>query len=266
MRSSLKLLALAYTSLVAAFPEPAPAVDYNAYKGDNVITRDVCVIGGGSGGTYAATRLRQLDQSVIVIEKEDIMGGHTNTYTVPGSGLTIDYGVVFFHNISIVRDYFAYYKVPIGPASITNPTSSFNVDFRTGKVVEGFVSSDPSAALQTWVEQLNKYPYLTAGINLPDPVPADLLLPFKDFVKKYDLADMVQLISNLGQGYADLIDQPTLYSMKSFGLDLVRSVETGFVASTAHDNHAIYDAATAEYVNSRKKFPSLYLIEKILIC
>jgi hypothetical protein len=250
MRSSLNLLALALIGLVPALPEPTPGVEYNVFEGNDVIRRDVCVIGGGSGGTYAATRLRQLGQSIIVVEKEPIMGGHTNTYTVPGSGLTIDYGVVVFHNISIVRDYFAHYKIALGPAGFAAPNSSFNVDFRTGKIVQDFVSPDPSAALQVWIEQLSKYPYLVAGINLPDPVPADLLLPFKDFVQKYDLADMVQLISVLGQGYADLIDQPTLYSMKLLGLDLVRTIETGYVASAAHDNHAIYDAATAEYVNN----------------
>jgi hypothetical protein len=61
---------------------------------------------------------------------------------------------------------------------------------------------------------------------------------------------MVQLISVLGQGYADLIGQPTLYFMKLPNLDLVRTVETGYVASAAHDNHTIYDVATTEYVNN----------------
>jgi hypothetical protein len=144
-----------------------------------------------------------------------------------------------------VRDYFAYYKVALGPAEFVTPTSSFNVDFGTGKIVKSFVAPDPTKALQLWVEQLNKYPFLATGIELPDPVPADLLLPFKDFVKKFDLTDMVQTISSLG---VDLINQPTLYAMKLFGLDFVQTLQTGYVASAAHDNHLIYDAATAEYV------------------
>lgn len=122
----------------------------------------------------------------------------TLIHPVPGFGLTIDYGVVVFHNISIVRDYFAHYKVPMGPVGCAVPIKSFNIDFRTGKGVEGIVSPDPSTALKAWAEQLNKYLYLAAGINLQDPVPADLLLPFKDFVKKYELADLVQVISIVG--------------------------------------------------------------------
>lgn len=259
MKSSLKVLALAYLGLGTALLEPASSFDYRAFNENDIITRDVCVVGGGSGGTYTATRLRQLGQSVIVVEKEPVMGGHTNTYTVPGSNLTIDYGVVVFHNISIVRDYFAHYKVALGPAGFAAPNTSYNVDFRTGKIVDGYVPPDPSTALRVWLEQLNKYPYLTTGINLPDPVPEDLVIPFRDFVTKYNLSDMVQTISLLGQGYADLIDQPTLYAMKLLSRNLVETVETGFVASAKNDNQALYDAATVQYVSSPKHYFSLLL-------
>lgn len=40
-----------------------------------VITRDVAIIGGGSAGTYTATRLRQMGFSVALIEKEKELGG-----------------------------------------------------------------------------------------------------------------------------------------------------------------------------------------------
>ena len=254
MRSLLMTIALACIGHVTAFPESVPGVDYSVFKEEDIITRDVCVLGGGSGGTYAATRLHQLGQSVIIVEKESVMGGNTNTYTVPSSGLTIDYGVVVFHNISIVRDYFSYYKVALGPAGFASANHSYNVDFRTGNIVEGYVSPDPTAALQIWLDQLNKHPYLAAGINLPDPVPEELVIPFKDFVEEFDLADMVNAISEVGQGFADLLDQPTLYAMKLLGVDLVRTLETGYIATAAHDNHAIYDAATVEYVLSLKHF------------
>ena len=62
------------------------------------------------------------------------------------------------------------------------------------------------------------------------------------------------------------MDQPTLYSMKLLGPSIVRIIETGYVASATHGNHAIYDAATAEYVNSRKEFSSASLMKNVLIC
>lgn len=57
---------------------------------ENIITRDVCVLGGGASGTYAAIRLRELGQSVALVEKQDHLGGHTRTYHDPDTGTTID--------------------------------------------------------------------------------------------------------------------------------------------------------------------------------
>lgn len=71
-----------------------------------VITRDVCIIGGGLAGTYAAVRLQEMNQSVAVVEKTGRLGGHTDTYVDPGTNVPIEYGVVFFDNITVVHNYF----------------------------------------------------------------------------------------------------------------------------------------------------------------
>lgn len=60
----------------------------------DVINRDVCIIGGGSSGTYTAVRLTDLGQSVVVVEKEDVLGGHTNTFVDPINNATVDYGEI----------------------------------------------------------------------------------------------------------------------------------------------------------------------------
>ncbi|KAK9234114.1 hypothetical protein V1525DRAFT_82989 [Lipomyces kononenkoae] len=259
MRASLTTLALVYLDFVAAVSNALHSTRDEDYGADDIITRDVCIVGGGSGGTYAATRLRELGQSVVIIEKEPIMGGHTNTYTVPSSGEKIDYGVVVFHNTSIVRNYFAHYNVALGPAITDTANTTVLADFRTGDVIN-FILPDPSAALVAWVTQLEKYPFLATGINLPDPVPADLLIPFKDFVQKYNLSDLVQTITELGQGYADLLEQPTLYAMKLLSIDLVQTLESGFIATAARDNHLIYDAATIEFTLANSLLLSSHIL------
>ncbi|RFU28348.1 hypothetical protein B7463_g8007, partial [Scytalidium lignicola] len=260
LRGSLKVLALVYFGLAAALPDVLHSTIPDKYEEDDIITCDVCIVGGGSGGTYTATRLRQLGQSVVVIEKEPILGGHTNTYTVPSSGLKIDYAVVVFHNNSIVRDYFPHYNVSLALAVTDFRSSTSNVDFRTGIVVDNFTTPDPTAAIATFATQLEKYPFLATGINLPDPVPDELLIPFKDFVQKYNLGDMVQTVMFLGQGHADLLEQPTLYTMKLFSLDLIQTLATGFIATAAHDNHLIYDAATVEFTNANSLLLSSHIL------
>jgi phytoene dehydrogenase-like protein len=247
MRSN--ILILAYAGLVSALPN----ADCNiksleaGFSAENIITRDVLVVGGGSGGTYTATRLQQEGKSVAVVEKELILGGMTNTYTVPGTDITIDYGVIVFHNISLVRDYFSYYNIALAPSDLGENSTDYNINFVTGEVVNGPAPNETLAieALDAYLVQLDKYPYLTTGFNLPDPVPEDLLIPFKDFVTKYNLAPMVPF-SQLGGGQADLLEQATLYAFKILGPDLARSVTAGLITTAAHDNSALYEAAAAK--------------------
>lgn len=241
-------MALACLGLATALPQSTYSINEEDYATEDIITRDVVVVGGGSGGTYAATRLVQLGQSVVLIEKEPVLGGMTNTYVVPGSGVKIDYGVIFFHNITIVQNYFDYYDVPLSAISFSPSGTTYNVDLTTGDVYNGAAGNETAAvlALEAYLVQLNKYPYLTAGLNLAYPVPEDLLIPFKDFVAKYDLSPMVPF-TQLGGGYADIINQPTLYTMKLLGNSLAQSVLTGFVSTAARDNGALYEAAAAKF-------------------
>lgn len=75
----LKVLALACVGLAIALPQPGYSIGEEVYKKEDIITRDVCIVGGGPSATYAATRSRQLGQSVMVIEQAPLMGGTTNT-------------------------------------------------------------------------------------------------------------------------------------------------------------------------------------------
>src|SRR3712207_1158099 len=90
--------------------------------GVGVIRRDVCVIGGGSAGTYAAVRLGDLGRSVVVVEKQDRLGGHTETYHDPETGGTVDIGVIVFENNPLVRAHFDRFGVALEPASFGGGT------------------------------------------------------------------------------------------------------------------------------------------------
>ena len=76
------------------------------YKVDQIITKDIAIVGGGSSGTYSAVQLKDLGKSVVVIEQTGRLGGHVNTFHGPSSGTFIDYGVQVFHKFDIAKNYF----------------------------------------------------------------------------------------------------------------------------------------------------------------
>jgi hypothetical protein len=215
---------------------------------DAIITRDVAIIGGGSTGTYAAIKLRDRGASVVVVEANDRLGGHTHTYVDPVTGGRDDFGVIVWHDLPIVHAYFDRFKVPLVKATFGSPgTIGKSADFRTGRIVPGHVPANPAVGLQRYGAQLAKYPYLENGFDLPDPVPADLVLPFGDFVKKYALESAASLIFNFGQGLGDLLRQPTLYVLKNFGQDILRNIAAGsFLTTARRDNSELYRLARAE--------------------
>ena len=209
-----------------------------------VIERDVCVIGGGSSGTYTAVRLTDLGQSVVVVEKKDRLGGHCETYTDPATGLTTDIGVVVFHDLPIVRNYFGRFSVPLVTVDEGAAPSPVYADFRTGEVVSGYTAPVPTA-LEAYFGILEQYPYLAGGYDLPDPVPAELLQPWGDFVAANDLGSIVQIVAEYAQGFANLLETPTVYILKYFSLQVVQDIFTGgFLSTPNHDNSALYEAAT----------------------
>ncbi|PQE04631.1 amine oxidase flavin-containing superfamily protein [Rutstroemia sp. NJR-2017a BBW] len=190
------------------------------------IERDIVVIGGGSTGTYSAIRLLDSGKSVVVVEKDYRLGGHTNTFTDPATGLSDDYGVMVLHNTSTVRNYTSRLNVTMAAVLTSSSGPQLYADFRTGVINSTFSDANYTGGLQKYIQQLSKYPYVETGFDLPDPVPADLLLSF-------------------AQGLGDLLAHPTLYVFKNFGLGVIQGATSGFITTAANDNSLIYEHATS---------------------
>lgn len=245
LKKGVKLIGPLLLGFATAIPQPS--INAGDYKKEDIITRDVCIIGGGSTGTYSAVRLEDFGKSVVVVEMKGRLGGHTETYIDPATQIPVDIGVEIFHNLSIVTDYFVRFNVPLTTA-VFPPIPEQWVDFRTGKVVAGYTPASNAAlgaALAAYTAQLLKYPGLNGGFFLPNPVPEDLLLPFGHFVKKYSLDAAVYSIFQFSQSMGDILATPTLYVMKVVGLDLIRSIQEGFLTTAHHDNSELYQNAQA---------------------
>jgi hypothetical protein len=258
------ILTLLSGVLVTALPEPSAEAFGMSFIADNIITRDIAIIGGGASGTYAAIRLRELNQSVVVIERKDRLGGHTETYTDPTTQTHIELGVLEWHNTDLVKNFFARFNVSLTQAGEGGGSGLPDfVDFKTGKIVPGYIPSDPSAALGAYAAQVARYPFVETGFNLPDPVPADLLLPFGQFITKYNISAAANIIFNFNQGAGDFLATPTLYIMKLLCLSVLQGIQTGFLTTADHDNSVLYEKAQAFLVAANSVILNSYIIAAI---
>jgi hypothetical protein len=247
-RSVLKLLSASAAAVATSGLQKARRAFASPCR---VIERDVCVLGGGSSGTFSAVRLRDSGKSVVLLERKHRLGGHTETFRDPGTGLPVDYGVVVFHDLPVVNAYFARLGVPtfaISPADLGGPSASF--DFRTGTQLTGYTPPSPAAqgqALGTYfgyLQQLKATYYdLDSGFDLPQPVPPDLLMPFGEFVTKYSLQAMVNMAFSFGQGLGDFLALPAVYVLKNFSAQVLSSIFANRFLVCPIGNGALYDAA-----------------------
>ncbi|KAG6995604.1 FAD-dependent oxidoreductase dbaF [Physcia stellaris] len=234
------ILSVVCSGLLFAFRANAKDLfDPRGYASKDVITRDVAVIGGGASGTFGAINLRRLGKSVMMIERDAQLGGHTNTYTDPSTGVSIDYGTQAFWNISVTRDYFSHLNITV-KRPVFAPLTTLYADFQTGQQV----TVEASTNFTPYTEQLSKYPYLLYSWKLPSPVPEDLFLPFAAFIAKYNLRDVAFSIFSAGQGFANILDQLTVHVMKMVDESYIQSV-AGDSIVPQDNNGEIYVKAAA---------------------
>ena len=101
-------------------------------------------------------------------------------------------------------------------------------------------------ALTEWWQ----YPGLQAGFDgLTYPVPPDLLLPFGEFIQKYNLSALTQLAFQYNPGYAPFLQIPTLYMFKYLNRLEVESFQknSGFFYPASGDIRELYDKIQAHF-------------------
>ena len=249
--------------LLFSFRPVTAAIDVSAYS--NVIYRDVAIIGGGSAGTYTAIRLLQNNKTVAVVEKQDRLGGHVNTYVDPQTGATFDYGVIGFDNISVVTNYFSYLGIGLQPLVFKTGIQEF-ANFMTGSMVSASdlpSETDQGTALYEFGQLEMQYPWLDLGFSLPNPVPAQLLMPFGQFLQQNGLQALNFISFVVLEGLGNILAQPTLYVMKYFPpISVNNYLYGGEVTSENYDNQALYDSALAKIGSSAFLSSNVVQIER----
>ncbi|MBQ0863760.1 NAD(P)/FAD-dependent oxidoreductase [Streptomyces sp. RK75] len=236
----IKAMAAGTTAAVGLSPGIA-----NASVGrGRLIECDVCVIGGGASGTYTAMRLRELGRDVLVVERTDRLGGHTETYRDPATGRTAEVGLLIWRDLPIVRDFFDKLDVPVEISAGRQEPPKF-ADFRTGRLID--YQYPPTTVMSAYLRIRRKYPFLEAGFDLPDPVPSELLMPFREFAAEHNLGSLVPFVFRALDGFGNLLDLPTLYIMKGLDIDGTSRIIKGhsFLTTKARNNGGLYEKATA---------------------
>ncbi|KAL9105188.1 MAG: hypothetical protein Q9227_009579, partial [Pyrenula ochraceoflavens] len=222
--------------------------DPSTYNPQDVIKRDVAVVGGGSAGVYAAVRLQDYNKSIVIIERNDYLGGHAETYIDPQTGVPINLGVVGFPRTQVTEEYFARFNIPLTAYGSSFPPRSY-VDFSTGKIIDykSIAAADIAAAFQGYAVQLQKYPGLQTGFNLTYPVSSDLLLPFGDFLNKYNISALIPRSFYINQGYSPFLNISTLYMFKYLNAHTLNTIANGSLTPASHNAGDLYSAALSHF-------------------
>jgi hypothetical protein len=217
-----------------------------------VMHRDVCILGGGSAGTYAAMRLRDAGRTVAIVERSSRLGGHAETFRDPNTGAPIDIGVIIFPDNQLVRGYFGRFGVPLInlPAGGGGGRSSF-VDFRSGSAVSAFdpTPAELGAALGAYFQLVSgPFAFLAQnGYQLPahGPLLRQLTQPFGQFAQQNGLSALLPLFYLYEQGFGSLLDAPTLYVLKNLGPEVVGGILGSTFLAAPTGVGSLYDAATS---------------------
>lgn len=127
------------------------------------------------------------------------------------------------------------------------------LDYANREVLPAASPGNATAASQIYYEQLERYGDLFSapGFFLPDPIPSDLLLPWGEWLQKYNASAFAYDVFYTQAGNA--LQQLTLYIMKYYNLSGFR---TNAITTANHGNQIIYNTAYARLGGAKNIFLS----------
>jgi hypothetical protein len=223
------------------------------FKAEDIITRDVCILGGGATGTYAAVQLREQGHSIALVEKKNRMGGHAETLYLP-NGEYVNYGVEGYFNNDLTKDFFNQLDVdyePLLPGSIITENVNFNTGERDLPGNEPLTTVAAAVLYRTAIEQFD---YLASGAYyLPDEVPEVLLRPFREFVEAHALQGAMYLIFMFAENVGDILEAPLLYVIQNFGITHINALLGGGYIRPKNGTYELFSKA-ANYIDEQNTF------------
>jgi len=227
-------------------------INERSFTYEDLIERDVAIIGGGASGTYAAVQLHDLNKTIVLIERDDHLGGHVNTYRIPGTNTTIEYGVQTYMRYGNAEAFYKRMGVEIAGPYSPRQSENINVDVTNGKKLTTYTppsADETSTALKRWLDFTKKYSkILEPGLwdfPTPDAIPEELLLPFAEVAYKYNLEAAVPRAAAIGNfGFRGIKDLLTLYVVMGFAYPVAQATVEGSFFIPKGSNSLLYQKAT----------------------
>ncbi|RGP64225.1 amine oxidase [Fusarium sporotrichioides] len=213
---------------------------------------DVAIIGGGATGAYAAVRLREdYGKSVLVIEKENKLGGHVHAYHPNGGGRPINYGVQAYLSRETTKAFFKRFNVGLIDPDLQSGFDLLfgtkDIDFNTGRNVDvdyGLINS--TVALIEYAALATKYqPWFENGYFKKGKIPEDLLLPFGEFLTKHNIVSSLEILRTL-IWLSDAVNTPTWFVMAVVGQPQLAALGFGLTGPSfkwpeTYSSETLYD-------------------------
>lgn len=176
---------------------------------------DICVVGGGPAGVYAAYLLEQKGYSVTLFEKEAVVGGKTVPDINPEGTENVR------HILTSSMSTIASVIEELGMEGNGTPLPQRNIYTSLGQIIpEGAIppTQEQLEALQKYVlltaPTSPLYPYIVASSNTD--VPEELTVPFVEWAAANNIAAIVPAFYNIvtNYGYDFLERVPAVYILK----------------------------------------------------
>ncbi|KAJ5303881.1 uncharacterized protein N7443_003541 [Penicillium atrosanguineum] len=239
--------------LASVFSLAVSATALAGFKANDIILRDVAILGGGATGTYAAVQLREQGYSVALVEKNERLGGHAETLYLPNDEY-VNYGVEGYFNNDITTKFFSQLNVDyegLLPGSII----SEHVNFNTGeRVLPGSEILGTTAGAVLYRASIEQFDYLSSGAYyLPDEVPEVLLHPFREFVEANALQGALDVIFMFAENVGNILDAPLLYIIQNFGITHINALLEGGYIRPKNGTYELFRKA-ANYIDDENIF------------
>ncbi|KAK4171096.1 hypothetical protein QBC36DRAFT_368171 [Triangularia setosa] len=182
----------------------AGRINRSDFRHEDIIYKDVAIIGGGASGAHAAVKLRQdFGKSVVIIEREPILGGHVDTYKDKTTGNIHDYGIALYFPYEDSFDFFSRpdINVMLSPWFPAEGNEIRYIDFTSGQELTSAFQPPDEAAGPVAIKKFHDLMTAKGWDNMTQPgywglpagkdIPEDLLLPIGQFAKKHGIEAML---------------------------------------------------------------------------